>query len=209
MALLPGGCILSEPSLTRAALTFAAASCILALGGCDTENGTASQGTAPDTAAAAPAGETEARYRIDRSHAGDAMAEAVVRDPAGQARALFSLRGRPVVLNLWATWCAPCVEELPTLDRLAARLGDDAHVIVLSQDLGEADVPAAFLAERGWRRVQGWHDPENAAGLEAGGSLPTTILYDQEAREVLRVVGPLDWSGPIAAGLLVEAGIGE
>jgi thiol-disulfide isomerase/thioredoxin len=203
-ALLPGDAILSEPSSTRLLLILATAS-LLALAGCDTEKGTASQGSAQ---APTSAGDSQTRYRVDRSQAGTPLSAEPVRAPDGSIGPLTSLIGRPIVLNLWATWCAPCVEELPTLERLAAAQGNRAQIILLSQDLGEADAPTRFLAERAIRAPQNWHDPENSVGLAAGGNLPTTILYDDTGREVLRVIGPLDWAGPVAAPLLAEAGIG-
>ena len=112
-----------------------------------------------------------------------------------------------MVLNLWATWCAPCVEELPTLDALAAQHRGTANIVALSQDIGEAATPNAFLAERGWQAIQSWHDPDNVVGLSAGGNLPTTILYAADGREVLRVIGPLDWAGAEAGRLLDEIGL--
>lgn len=130
-----------------------------------------------------------------------------VTGPDGRPRNLTTLRGKPVLLNLWATWCAPCVEELPTINALAARAGDSAHVVALSQDIGgDATVPTAFLAERGWTRIQSWYDPDNAFGIAVGGALPTTILYNSDGLEVGRVIGPLDWTGPQAIDLLTKTG---
>jgi thiol-disulfide isomerase/thioredoxin len=208
MALLLGVLLLSELLFTRVPFALIAASLLVALPGCDTEKGTASQGTEQAGTASGAAGESaNARYRIDRAQVGTPIADVEARGPDGMLRSLRSLAGRPVVLNLWATWCAPCVEELPTLNQLAATHRDVAHIVVLSQDLGEADVPNAFLRERQWNMVQSWHDPENTVGLAAGGNLPTTILYDREGKEVLRVIGPLDWAGAEAGRLLAEAGI--
>ncbi len=146
------------------------------------------------------------RYQIDRSHAGTAIADIAVRGTDGRATSLRALIGKPVVLNLWATWCAPCIEELPTLNRLASIRAGRLHVVALSQDIGEdSSVPAAFLAQRGWAAIAAWHDPANAAGLYYGGSLPTTILFAADGDEVVRVIGPLDWSGSVASALLAEA----
>ncbi len=90
---------------------------------------------------------------------------------------------------------------------MSGRIGDTGHVVLLSQDLGEAAVPTAFLAERNIDGPQNWHDPDNEVGLAAGGNLPTTILYDADGKEVLRVIGPLDWAGTEAAALLREVGL--
>lgn len=120
---------------------------------------------------------------------------------------LSDLKGKPVLVNLWATWCAPCIEELPTLNRVASEVAGTGHVVALSQDLNENAAPVhAFLSERGWTDIDSWHDPENAVGLAYGGSLPTTILFDAAGKEVLRVIGPMDWYGNEAKGLLREAG---
>jgi thiol-disulfide isomerase/thioredoxin len=207
MALLPGATVLSSPTVTRLLSILFAAGFTLALSGCDTEKGTAPQGAQQDAAPPAPADGETPRFRIDRSQAGTPIADVQVRGPDGMMRSLRSVAGRPVVLNLWATWCAPCVEELPTLNRLASTHREIATVVALSQDLGEADVPNAFLRERSWNALQSWHDPDNEVGLSAGGSLPTTILYNREGLEVVRVIGPLDWAGSEAGTLLGEAGM--
>lgn len=199
---------MSELSVTRRLSVLLAAGCALALAGCDTQMGTAPQGEGQTAqGAAASASGVHDSYRVDRSRAGTPLSATPVRAPDGSLRPLTSLIGRPVILNLWATWCAPCVVELPTLERLAERAGENGSVVLLSQDLGEPAVPAAFLSERDISTAQGWHDPDNEVGLSAGGNLPTTILYDHEGKEVLRVIGPLDWAGTEAAALLREVGI--
>lgn len=181
---------------------------MLAVAGCDT------QSSAPPQGGEAVRPQVEDRtgkhgaYRIDRSQTGTAISSEAVQAPGGSAAALASLTGKPVLLNLWATWCAPCIVELPTLEALAKAKGDAAHIVLLSQDLGEAAVPTQFLAERNVTTPQNWHDPENAVGLAVGGQLPTTILYDAQGREVLRVIGAVDWAGEEAAPLLAEAGFG-
>lgn len=147
------------------------------------------------------------RYRIDYSGAGSALPSIALRAPDGSTRDLATLKGKPVLLNLWATWCAPCVEELPTIDSLAARTSGTAHVVALSQDIGDdASVPTRFLNDRGWTHVAAWHDPENELGITVGGALPTTIIYDAAGHEVGRVIGPLDWNGREAIELLAKAG---
>ena len=177
----------------------------LCAAGCDRQKAGQPQPTAK--AEAAPNG-AAARYTIDRSHAGEAMPSATVKGADDQPTTLAALRGKPVLLNLWATWCAPCIEELPTLNRLATDVGTRGHAIALSQDIGDDPAPMrAFLKERGWDQIAAWHDPDNAVGLHYGGSLPTTILFDAQGREVLRVIGALDWYGDEAKGLLREAGI--
>jgi thiol-disulfide isomerase/thioredoxin len=142
---------------------------------------------------------------IDRSHKGSQLPDLAFDDAAGRQLRLGALKGEPILINLWATWCAPCIAELPTLDRLAAR--GDLKVLTVSQDLQRTEKVAPFLAERGGKRLEPWLDPDNALGSHyAITVLPATVLYDSQGREVWRVLGPLDWSGPEAAELLKEAG---
>jgi thiol-disulfide isomerase/thioredoxin len=143
---------------------------------------------------------------IDRSRAGTAAPETAFEDPDAEATSLADFRGKPVLLNLWATWCAPCVKELPTLDALQAREGARLKVLTVSQDLeGRAKV-AAFLAKGKYRTLEAWLDPQMALMGELGvTSLPTTILYDARGREVWRIAGDKDWTGAEAAALLAEA----
>lgn len=200
---------MSESLLTRSLSVLLGACLMPTLAGCDTQSSAPPQGEAQSAERAAPETQSEGQgaYRIDRSRAGEAMSATPVRAPDGSMRPLTSLTGRPVILNLWATWCAPCVVELPTLEALAARIGEDGSVILLAQDLGDAAIPSAFLADRNIRSPQDWHDPDNEVGLAAGGNLPTTILFGRDGKEVLRVIGPLDWAGAEATALLREVGL--
>ena len=194
----------------------AVALCAAALltAGCDRQKADQPQPTAQSgppsasTPASPPASSAATpRYSIDRSHAGEAMPGATVKGADDRPASLAALRGKPVLLNLWATWCAPCVEELPTLNRLATDVGAGGHVIALSQDIGDDPAPMrAFLKQRGWEQIAAWHDPDNAVGLHYGGSLPTTILFDAQGKEVARVIGALDWYGDDAKAVLREAG---
>lgn len=193
-------------SFTRPLSAFVFAGLMLAVGGCDTQSSAPSQGSEAARPQVEDRTGKHGAYRIDRSRAGTMISSEAVQAPDGSSAALSSLTGKPVLLNLWATWCAPCIVELPTLEALAKAKGDTAHIILLSQDLGDAAVPTQFLAERAISAPQNWHDPENAVGLAIGGQLPTTILYDAQGREVLRVIGALDWAGEEAVPLLAEAG---
>ena len=179
------------------------AAAALAVAGCDRQKPETPQ--ASDTAA--PNASAVQRYRIDRSGAGTTLPTDALTARDGSRVTLSDLKGKPVLVNLWATWCAPCIEELPTLNRVASEVAGTGHVVALSQDLNENAAPVhAFLSERGWTDIDSWHDPENAVGLAYGGSLPTTILFDAAGKEVLRVIGPMDWYGNEAKGLLREAG---
>ncbi|HEX8307674.1 MAG TPA: TlpA disulfide reductase family protein [Allosphingosinicella sp.] len=151
----------------------------------------------------APAG------KLDRSNAGQAAPATGFEDPDGAPATLADFRGKPVLLNLWATWCAPCVAEMPTLDRLAQREAGRLHVLTVSQDLDGRDKIEAFFARQGYRNLETWLDPQMAlmTGLKAD-TLPTTILYDPHGREVWRVVGMEDWGSKRAALLLEEGSRG-
>jgi thiol-disulfide isomerase/thioredoxin len=143
--------------------------------------------------------------RLDRSHAGSAAPATAFEDPDGAPANLADFRGRPVLVNLWATWCPPCIAEMPTLDSLAAREGDRLKVLTVSQDLDGRDKVEAFFARQGYRNLETWLDPKMAL-MEAlkVDTLPTTILYDAQGREVWRVVGMEDWQSGRAALLLKE-----
>ena len=165
------------------------------------------QPTANETAPAAEAGPVKG---VDRSHKGAAAPEAVFKDPDGGEISLADFKGVPVLVNLWATWCAPCVKELPTLDRLAATHRDDGSlgVIAVSQDNGPQPSVEAFLAKLNVKDLGAYHDPKMglSGALGPDAVLPTSILFDAQGREVWRYVGDVDWTGPEAAKLLSEAG---
>jgi thiol-disulfide isomerase/thioredoxin len=131
-------------------------------------------------------------------------------DGDGNQISLADFRGKVVVLNLWATWCAPCRHEMPGLDRLQAEHGGaDLHVVALSLDRGEIGQIREFYDEVGVQSLGIYHDPKAAAGraLRAPG-LPTTLVIDREGREVGRVLGPAEWDSEEAVALL-KAIMGE
>lgn len=175
---------------------------VLALGGCDRQNPQTPQGeVAPPTAAAEPV-ETGT---LDRSKAGTAAPDATFENGSGEPTSLADFRGKPLLVNLWATWCAPCVAEMPTLDRLAAS-GGDLQVIAVSQDLDGREKVETFFTEQKLANLEAYLDPDMAlmTGL-AVGTLPTTILFDPEGRELWRMTGQEEWDGPKAAALIKEA----
>ena len=145
---------------------------------------------------------------VDRSRKGQPAPAAVFNDPDGTETSLKQFAGKPALVNLWATWCAPCVKELPTLDRLAAREGGKLEVVAVSQDAGPQPSVEAFLKEHKIANLEAYHDPRMAlaGALGPDAVLPTSILLDAEGREVWRYVGDLDWTGDEAAKLLAEAG---
>ncbi|MFS2109381.1 TlpA family protein disulfide reductase [Sphingomonas sp. Sphisp140] len=142
---------------------------------------------------------------IDRSHKGETMREYAFFDPAGKRTNLSAYKGKPVLLNLWATWCIPCRAEMPTLDALAGQKGDALRVITLSQDFKGREAVDPYFAKAGFKHLKPWTDPDAAFSLGVEANLPTTILYDAAGKEVWRVSGEMDWAGAKAAALLAEA----
>lgn len=189
------------PSLSlRLSLTLVLSACLVA--GCSREEPADPQEQAGEqTAQGTLTGE------IDRSRAGELMPAVALVDPDGKQLNTAALSGKPVLLNLWATWCAPCVEEMPLLDGLAADYGDKLRVVVASQDLSGAEKVVPFFERAKFARLEPWLDRENALSTALGGDgvLPTTVLYDASGVEVARVVGGYDWQSAEAKALVDEA----
>ena len=119
------------------------------------------------------------------------------------------MQGTPVLLNLWATWCAPCVKEMPLLDDLASEYDGRLRVVTASQDMQGAEKVAPFFAEKGYARLEPWMDPENELSFAIGGGvMPTTVLYDGAGQEIWRVQGDYDWSSEDARAA-IDAAIAE
>lgn len=119
-------------------------------------------------------------------------------DGDGRELTLADFRGRVVLLNVWATWCVPCREEMPTLDRLQARLGgEDFQVLPLSIDRAGLEPVRRFYDEIGLRHL-GMYLAEDLRAMQALAvvGLPTTLLIDREGREIARLVGPAEWDSP-------------
>jgi thiol-disulfide isomerase/thioredoxin len=163
-------------------------------------------------AAQQPANETAAAVQGDqikgvhRDNAGKAAPAAEFNDPAGKPVTIAAFKGKPLLVNLWATWCAPCVKELPTLDKLAA--GGAIKVVAVSQDSGPHPSVVAFLKSHRIGTLEPYQDSNMGLSGALGPDtvLPTSILFDANGREVWRYVGDLDWTSPEAAKLLAEAG---
>jgi thiol-disulfide isomerase/thioredoxin len=155
------------------------------------------------TAAASP---EQLAGKLDRSHAGTAMPAAELSDPAGKKLKLTELKGKPFLLNLWATWCAPCVVEMPLLDKMAGEMKDRLPVITVSEDFKGAEQVTPFFAQHGFRNLPQWLDPNNAlaVGFGGGAALPLTVLYDAQGKEVWRVMGGYDWSSESARKAIAE-----
>jgi thiol-disulfide isomerase/thioredoxin len=164
-------------------------------------------------AASAPAG------GISRDLATGALAAFLVRpepqplkdlsfqDGSGKPVKLSDWKGRVVLVNLWATWCAPCRKEMPDLAELQKELGSDQfEVVAISVDRKGAEASAAFLKETGADNLKLYVEPTTAIvnDLQAAG-LPATLLIDREGREIGRLLGPADWASPEAIALIKAA----
>ena len=183
----------------------------LALAACDRQSATAPQGEAANQAnAASAAAAPNARYptgRLDRSHAGTEAPASQFQDPQGRPTSLAAFRGRPLLVNLWATWCGPCVVEMPHLDRLAASQAERVQVLAISQDTDGREAVTRFFAARRFAALQPYLDPQLAIMMALRvDTLPTTILYDAEGREVWRMTGMAEWGDERTTRLLGEAG---
>ncbi len=179
---------------------------VLLLAGCDTAPEETSQRESATSSADAPA-PPPLPGRIVRAQAGTEMPELTFQDPDGNSLALADLKGTPVLLNLWATWCAPCRVEMPLLDELAGVMGDDLKVLTVSQDMRGAEVVAPFFAENSFENLEPWLDPEAdlAVQFTQSGLMPTTILFDADGKEVFRVAGDYEWNSEDTIAEIREA----
>jgi thiol-disulfide isomerase/thioredoxin len=127
-----------------------------------------------------------------------AIPELQFRDASGRERSLADFRGRMVLLNIWATWCTPCREEMPALDRLQAKLGGpEFEVLALSVDQQGAEPVRKFYDDIGIRALERYIDPSAQAAFKLGAvGLPATLLVDRGGREIGRHVGPAKWDAP-------------
>ena len=143
--------------------------------------------------------------RFDFSHGGRPAPDVVFTDESGRKTTLSAFRGHPVLLSLWATWCGPCIKELPSIDALAGR--DKAvTVIALNQDKEGAAVVLPFWKARRFTALRTYFDPANAVAAAIGMSgLPAAVLYDKRGKEVWRASGGTDWAGPTAARMIAGA----
>jgi thiol-disulfide isomerase/thioredoxin len=194
-------CLLLSRSLKLIVLGHAAVIGAVMLGGCDRQSGQDAQPQASESApkAKVPAG------AIDRSHRGSLIPEFVLTDGKNKELRLSSLKGKPLLINLWATWCRPCITELPLLNKLAEDRKGDLRVLAVSQDSQELGRVAPFLTDRGLNALEPWIEPKNDLSFHyQTGQLPTTIYYDAEGREVWRYVGERDWTDSETADMLKE-----
>jgi thiol-disulfide isomerase/thioredoxin len=114
---------------------------------------------------------------------------------AGKPASLGDFKGKPAVVNLWATWCGPCRREMPSLDKLQAAFAGRLTVAAIAEDHGGATVVDPFVAKQGFRALTVFLDPKEAVAQAFGVSgLPTSLVLDAKGRVVGKVVGAADWT---------------
>jgi thiol-disulfide isomerase/thioredoxin len=122
----------------------------------------------------------------------------------GTSHHLSEFKGRGMVVNMWATWCAPCVAEMPSLEALSKALAPkDIAVLPLSSDRGGADAVQAWFQAHGISALPILLDPKGALAraFNARG-IPTTVIIDNAGQVVARLEGAADWSAPAAQALI-------
>ncbi len=119
-------------------------------------------------------------------------------DGSGRPHRLDQFRGKVVLLNVWATWCPPCREEMPTLEHLQAQLGGpDFEVLALSIDRGGIAAVASYFDEIDVHALKIYVDPTTAVANDLVlSAYPTTLLIDRRGRELARHIGPAAWDNP-------------
>jgi thiol-disulfide isomerase/thioredoxin len=115
-------------------------------------------------------------------------------DMAGNPVALADFKGKFVLVNLWATWCQPCLKEMPSLAALQARLGPELTVLAVSEDRGGEVIVKLFIEKLGLNKLSPYLDPKsNAIRAFGARGLPTSVLIDDQGRILGRAEGAADW----------------
>jgi thiol-disulfide isomerase/thioredoxin len=147
----------------------------------------------------APAGQTSSvsstGFSFSANESPRELPEVPFTDGDGEPMTLSDFNGKTVLLNIWATWCVPCREEMPTLDRLQSKLGGpDFEVVALSIDQEGPPVVKKFYRELGLENLRIYVDDRiRAPALLSVIGIPATLLIDSEGREIGRKLGPADW----------------
>lgn len=118
-------------------------------------------------------------------------------DLSGNTVSLSEFAGKIILVNLWATWCEPCLREMPSLERMQSRLGDKITVLAISEDRGGSKIVEPFIGKLGLKSIKTYLDPKSGVerAFEVQG-LPTSFLIDREGRVLGRVEGAAEWDSP-------------
>ncbi|CCQ74738.1 TlpA disulfide reductase family protein [Magnetospira sp. QH-2] len=126
-------------------------------------------------------------------------------DGSGKQRSIAEFRGKVVLLNFWATWCPPCIREMPSLNYVQAMLKEEGFVVLaLSQDRGKKnqEKARAFLKEKNLTSIDLYFDDKSTLAKKVGArSLPMTLLVDKQGNEVARLLGTAEWHHPDSVAL--------
>ena len=168
----------------------------------------AARAEAAKAVGAAATGEVAAMLPADPPQSLSALA---FNAPSGQPMTVADLGGKTLLVNLWATWCAPCRAEMPALDELQAKAGGaDFEVVAVNVDTGDDTKPKAFLSEIGIESLGYYRDPTLAIfndlkrrGLALG--LPVTLLIDKQGCLLAHMNGPAEWASADALRLIEAA----
>ncbi len=180
---------------------------LMLVSACDRQSNAPSQAKATDHASetAAPSGMPTGVGLVE-DFKGTPGPDTPFEGPDGKPVRLADFKGKPLLVNLWATWCAPCVVEMPTLDKLAAQSGDKLRVITVSMDMEGRRAVDPFFAKEGLKNLQPYLDKKNELMLALkADTLPVTLLYDADGKEVWRMIGEKDWASEDAAKLIAQA----
>ena len=124
-------------------------------------------------------------------------------DSSGHTIELSDLRGKPVIVNLWATWCEPCLREMPSLERVQSRFGERIAVLAVSEDRGGDKTVDPFIAKLGLKSVKIYIDPKSEVGHAfVVRGLPTSLLIDRNGMVIGRIEGAAEWDSPKILGVL-------
>ena len=157
--------------------------------------------------AAQDADKTSGLEKLIRVEPPSVLPEVSFADGEGRDRNLGEWRGKVVLVNLWATWCAPCKREMPSLDRLQAKLGGaDFAVLPISLDRTGPEKPRQFLTSNGLKNLDLFLDRDNTLmqTMRVPG-LPLSVLVDRQGREIARLAGPAEWDSAEAETMIRAA----
>jgi thiol-disulfide isomerase/thioredoxin len=165
----------------------------------------------PDIATGVSRFATGEMTRLTAMEAPPPLTTRTLKDAAGADVTLSDFRGDVLVVNLWATWCAPCVEEMPTLGALQRRFGDRLRVIAISADSeAKREEAQTKLAELSGNTLPFYIDISRGVLFDAQApGMPVTIIYDREGRELARLAGGADWDSAESVAFLEAVVSGE